>query len=225
MEAMAAARRGKPRPPHVMGPAHAARRGSHHTEETRRRMSEAHRRQGTRPPKAGRPWTPEEDQSVRTPPPGEAAERTGRTRNAVYGRRRRPGLPDGRAGLTRRPSVPPSRCTAVTGRLQAASSPPEHLDVADAILYVSVGPVEAPPGRELQLRDPHRGGRAVSVGSQSGANRPDVPGRWRTVVDFGIRCKPCTANGLGRWETKAEPARLLHSNRDWLRRVETGSVG
>jgi hypothetical protein len=84
---IAAARRGVPRPSHVMEPAHAARRGSRHSEETRRRMSEAHKRRGTRPPKAGRPWTPAEDGAVLTLPPAEAARRTGRSLGAVYGRR------------------------------------------------------------------------------------------------------------------------------------------
>ena len=65
----------------------AARRGTHHTAETRRKMSEAHRRRGTRPPKAGRPWTAEEDELARTLAPAEAAARTGRTAEAVYCRR------------------------------------------------------------------------------------------------------------------------------------------
>ena len=84
---IAAARRGKPRPWHVMEPAHEARRGPRHTEETRRKMSEAHRRRGTRPPKAARPWTPEEDELVRTLPAVYAAQRIGRTLKAVYSRR------------------------------------------------------------------------------------------------------------------------------------------
>jgi hypothetical protein len=86
-EKIAAAKRGKPRPPHVMGPAHAARRGSHHSDETRRKMSEAHKRRGTRPPAAGRPWTATEDEAIRTLPPAAAAVRTGRTLEAVYSRR------------------------------------------------------------------------------------------------------------------------------------------
>jgi hypothetical protein len=86
-EKIAAARRGKARPPQVMAPAHEARRGTHHTEETRRKMSEAHKRRGTRPPKAGRPWTPEEDELARTFSPAEVARRTGRTLEAVHSRR------------------------------------------------------------------------------------------------------------------------------------------
>ena len=86
-EKIAAARRGKPRPWRVMEPAHEARRGKRHTEEMRRRMSEAHKRRGTRPPKAARPWTPEEDELVRALPAACAAQQTGRTLKAVYSRR------------------------------------------------------------------------------------------------------------------------------------------
>jgi hypothetical protein len=84
---LAGARRGKPRPPHVVEAMAAGRRGKPHSEETRRRMSEAHKRRGTRPPAAGRPWTPEEDELVRALTPAEAARRTGRTLEAVYSRR------------------------------------------------------------------------------------------------------------------------------------------
>jgi hypothetical protein len=41
---ISAAKRGQPRPPHVLEAMHSAWRGSHHTEETRRRMSESHQR-------------------------------------------------------------------------------------------------------------------------------------------------------------------------------------
>jgi hypothetical protein len=41
-------------------------------------------------------WTTEEDEAVRTLPPAEAAEKTGRTILAVYRRRSLLGLPDGR---------------------------------------------------------------------------------------------------------------------------------
>jgi hypothetical protein len=86
-EKIAAARRGSPRPPHVVEAMAAGRRGKPHDAETRRRMSEAHKRRGTRPPAAGRPWTPAEDALVRTLPPAEAARRTGRALEAVYSRR------------------------------------------------------------------------------------------------------------------------------------------
>jgi hypothetical protein len=95
-EKIAAARRGKSRPRHVIAAMARGRRGKPHTAEARRKMSEAHRRRGARPPKAGRPWTPQEDEAARTLPAPEAARRTGRTLAAVYGRRVKLGLPDGR---------------------------------------------------------------------------------------------------------------------------------
>jgi hypothetical protein len=49
------------------------------------------------PPRpSSHPWTPEEDELVRTLPPGQAAERAGRSLLAVYARRRVLGVPDGR---------------------------------------------------------------------------------------------------------------------------------
>jgi hypothetical protein len=57
------ARRGKPRPQHVMEAARQARRGSHHTKEAKRRMSETHRRRGTLVPGTV-PWTAQEDAIV-----------------------------------------------------------------------------------------------------------------------------------------------------------------
>jgi hypothetical protein len=50
-------------------------------------MSEVQRARGARPPAAGRPWEPEEDALLGTVPDEEVAERTGRTLNAVKGRR------------------------------------------------------------------------------------------------------------------------------------------
>jgi hypothetical protein len=91
-----AAKRGKPRPPHVIEALAAANRGKPLSEETRRRMSAAHKRRGTRPPKAGRPWTAEEDELVRTLPAPQAAAKTGRPLCSVYGRRRQLTVPDGR---------------------------------------------------------------------------------------------------------------------------------
>ena len=92
---IAAARRGKPRPPHVIEAMAKAHRGTHHTEETRRKIGEAHRRRGTLVP-GTIPWTPEEDELVRTLPTQEAVRRTGRTLYAVKARRHRLGVPDGR---------------------------------------------------------------------------------------------------------------------------------
>jgi hypothetical protein len=94
---IAAALRGKQRPPEAVAASAAGRRGKPLSEETRRKMSEAHRRRGTVPPWV-RPWTPEENDAVRTLRPAEAVQATGRTPAAVTARRRRLGLPDGRAG-------------------------------------------------------------------------------------------------------------------------------
>ena len=93
----AAARRGRPVHPKTLAALERYHRQGH-SPATRRKMSETHRRLGTRPPKAGKPWTPEEDALVRTLRPPEAARRTGRTLEAVWSRRRVLGLPDGRAG-------------------------------------------------------------------------------------------------------------------------------
>jgi hypothetical protein len=93
---IALARIGVPRPPHVVEAVRAAHLGMKHTAEARRKMSEAQRRSGTRPPRAGRPWSAAEDLAVCALPPGEPAARTGRTLVAVWSRRRLLGLPDGR---------------------------------------------------------------------------------------------------------------------------------
>ncbi len=96
-EKIAASKRGKPRPMHVIEAVRAAHLGKPHSEDAKRKMSEAHRRRGTMPPAAGGAWTAEEDGAVRTMAPKDAAEATGRTLRAVYSRRLVLGLPDGRA--------------------------------------------------------------------------------------------------------------------------------
>ncbi len=85
---IAESRRGKPRPAHVLEAMHKARPGAQHTEETRRRMSETHRRRGTLVPGTV-PWTTAEDEMVRTLPAAEVVQRTGRSLTAVYARRSR----------------------------------------------------------------------------------------------------------------------------------------
>jgi hypothetical protein len=95
-EKIAAGRRGKPLPAHVAETMREGRTGKPHDEASRRKMSAARRRRGTRPPLAGRPWTDAEDEPVRTLSPAEAARETGRTPKAVCHRRRKLGLPDGR---------------------------------------------------------------------------------------------------------------------------------
>lgn len=92
---IAEARRGKPRPAHVLEAMHNARRGSHHSEETRQRMSDTHRQRGTLVP-GTITWTTEQDELVRTLSAEEAARRTGRSLQAVYGRRSQLQLSDGR---------------------------------------------------------------------------------------------------------------------------------
>jgi len=98
---IARARTGERRPPHVVEAIAAAHRGTRHSEETRRKMSEAHKRRGTRPPKAVSPWTEQEDALVRTLPGKEVAKRTERKLRAVYDRRRALGMPDGRTKTER----------------------------------------------------------------------------------------------------------------------------
>jgi len=93
---IAAAKTGKPRPPHVSEAVRRAHLGTKPSEETRARMSATHRARGTRPPNVGRAWTPEEDALLGTLPAAEAARRTGRTLPAVYDRRHDLRLPGGR---------------------------------------------------------------------------------------------------------------------------------
>ena len=92
---LAAAMRGKKMDRRVVEALAAQRRGTRHREESRRRMSEAHRRRGTLVPGTV-VWTGREDALVRSLPAAEAARRTGRMLGAVWKRRRVLGLPDGR---------------------------------------------------------------------------------------------------------------------------------
>jgi hypothetical protein len=84
------------------GPAHVREaiggiwRGKKPSDEARRKMSEAHKQRGTRPPKAGRTWTAEEDALLLQLPGVEVAQQTGRSISAVYSRWRMLELPDGR---------------------------------------------------------------------------------------------------------------------------------
>jgi hypothetical protein len=55
--------------------------------ETRRRMSEAHRRRGTRPTTNPPDWTPEEEALLGEIPDAEVCRRTGRTLTAVRNHR------------------------------------------------------------------------------------------------------------------------------------------
>jgi hypothetical protein len=96
-EKIAAARRGKPRPAHVREATGRAHTGRVHSEEERRKRSEAHKRLGTWPPAAGRPWTEAEDAvvpSLRLKDTAKAL--TGRSVGSIRSRRRTLRLPDGR---------------------------------------------------------------------------------------------------------------------------------
>jgi len=95
-EKMAASRRGKPLSPAAIERLRAANLGRKLSAEHRRKLSKAQRRRGTWPPAAGRPWSKEEDQVLRTMRPKYAAKKTGRTLAAVLGRRNKLKLPDGR---------------------------------------------------------------------------------------------------------------------------------
>jgi hypothetical protein len=87
-EKIAAAKRGRPRPRHVIEAMRQANLGRPLSTETRGKMSEAHRRRGTRPPKAGRAWEPWEDALLGGVDDAEVARQTGRTVKAVSRRRR-----------------------------------------------------------------------------------------------------------------------------------------
>ena len=98
---IAAARRGKPRPPHVVEALRKAHLGKPLSAETRRKMSEAHKGRGSWPPAAGRPWSAEEDALVRMLRIAEVIKRTGRTESAVKNRRIALRVPDGRTRASR----------------------------------------------------------------------------------------------------------------------------
>jgi hypothetical protein len=98
---LAAAMRGRKMDRRVVEALAAQRRGTRHTEGSRRKMSEAHRRRGTLVPGTV-VWTEREDALVRSLPAAEAARRTGRTLGAVWSRRRVLGLPDGRRKESKR---------------------------------------------------------------------------------------------------------------------------
>jgi len=86
---IAAARRGKPRPPEVIEAMRQANLGRKLPAEQRAKMSTAHKRRGTRPPAVGKPFTAHELWLIRSLTPADAARRTGRTLSAVYSQRGR----------------------------------------------------------------------------------------------------------------------------------------
>jgi hypothetical protein len=96
------AKRGKPRPPHVIAAIIKAHKGTKASEETRQRMKEAHILRGTLVP-GTRVWTPEEDEILRTHRTKEVARLTGRSLAGVIARRQQLGLPDARRRENRLP--------------------------------------------------------------------------------------------------------------------------
>jgi hypothetical protein len=94
---ISAAKIGKPRPASVVAAIRRAHIGHRQSAESRRKMSESHRRRGTRPPWLNAPWAAWEDEAVRTLRPVAAAATTGRTLFAVFSRRHKLGLNEGRS--------------------------------------------------------------------------------------------------------------------------------
>lgn len=88
-----AVHKGKTPPRHVIEAARRAKIGMKHTEEARRKMSEAHKRHGTRPPGSGEPWTPEEDALLGTMMDKDVAARLGVGKQAVFERRTQLDIP------------------------------------------------------------------------------------------------------------------------------------
>lgn len=101
---IADAKRGKPRPKHVIEALRSANVGRPLSEDHRRKIGEASRRNGIRPPKAGRAWTAEEDALLHGKTAADVAKATGRTLRAVYDRRHVLGISDGRTRRHRRQS-------------------------------------------------------------------------------------------------------------------------
>jgi hypothetical protein len=93
---IATARRGKPRSAEVVEGMRKRMLGQKLPKATRAKMSAAQRARGTKPPKAGRPWTAAENELLRALPAADVAKRTGRTLPAIYIQRRRLKMPDGR---------------------------------------------------------------------------------------------------------------------------------
>jgi hypothetical protein len=95
-EKIAGSRRGKKRPKHVMEVLRASNFGRKASDETRKKLSEASKRRGARPPKAGKAWAEHEEELARTLPIPEVVKLTGRTYSAVQSRRAKLGVPDER---------------------------------------------------------------------------------------------------------------------------------
>jgi len=133
-EKIARAKRGKPQPARVVEAVRNANLGRKLSTATRAKMSAAHRQRGTRPPKAGRAWTAQEDRLVRSLPPSEVVRLTGRTLAAVNSRR-------STLGITRRwtraedaivKAHAPAQAALLTGRtIKAVWTRRERLGIDD----------------------------------------------------------------------------------------------
>jgi hypothetical protein len=111
---IAAAKLGKKRPGSVGRAVARAKKGKSLPEETKKKMSVAHKKRGTVPPAAGRVWTAEEEALLGKVPDEVVAERTGRGVSAVVARRHLfrvdgPTTSDDGHLLTGAEGVPPSR--------------------------------------------------------------------------------------------------------------------
>jgi hypothetical protein len=85
-EKIAASKRGKPRPRHVIEAMREGRKGKPHTEEAREKMREAACRRGLHLPNGARPWTPQEESLLGKVPDELLARKTGRKVSAVVQR-------------------------------------------------------------------------------------------------------------------------------------------
>ncbi|MEX1027683.1 MAG: hypothetical protein WD049_06720, partial [Candidatus Paceibacterota bacterium] len=99
---IAKSRTGKPRPKRVIEALRKANLGRPLRAETRQKLSESHRKRGTRPPWLNAAWEPWEDEAARTLGIKDAMQKTGRSRNAVLMRRRKLRVPDGRTKAARK---------------------------------------------------------------------------------------------------------------------------
>jgi hypothetical protein len=93
---IAEAKRGKPRPRHVIEAMRKGRTGKPHPPDVRARISAFLKERAKVFLPSGKRWTPEQDRWVRTLPAAEVARRTKRSIDSVYTRRRRLGVPGGR---------------------------------------------------------------------------------------------------------------------------------
>ncbi len=108
---IAAAKQGKPRPPHIQAKLRTARIGQKASKATRQKMSQSHRQRGTRPPWLNPAWSVEEDALVRRLPAKEAAAKTGRSLAAVYCRRSELGVPRDNSAMNQATKIVPPATT------------------------------------------------------------------------------------------------------------------